>query len=91
MELSRGLVEDSVMGFVNLMFSVWREFSILGRLGLVAAVTFLLLGVLHINLLNYHHWVEGGTWIRIFVAVTTAFQLAVLHQFIAMVVSMERD
>ena len=79
------------MSFVNLMVSVWREFSILGRLGLVAAATFLMLGTLHVNLLNYHHWVEGGTVESIFVVVTTAFQLAVLYQFIAMIVEMERD
>ena len=79
------------MGFVNLMVSVWREFSILGRLGLVAAATFLMLGTLHVNLLNYHHWVEGGTVERIFVGVTTAFQLGVLYQFVAMVATMERD
>jgi hypothetical protein len=79
------------MGFVNLMTSVWREFSILGRIGLVAAITFLVLGTLHVNLLNYHHWVEGGLVERIFAVVTTAFQLAVLYQFISMVVSMERD
>jgi hypothetical protein len=79
------------MGFVNLMTSVWREFSVVGRIGLVAAIAFLTLGILHVNLLNYHHWVEGGTVERIFVVVTTAFQLAVLYQFIAMIVEMERD
>jgi hypothetical protein len=79
------------MGFVNLMVSVWKDFSILGRIALLAAMTFLMLGILHVNLLNYHHWVEGGTVERIFVVVTTAFQLGVLYQFISMVISMERD
>lgn len=79
------------MGFIDLMVSVWKDFSILGRIALVAAMTFLMLGILHVNLLNYHHWVEGGTVECIFVIVTTAFQLGVLYQFISMVVSMERD
>ena len=90
MELSRLLVEDSDMGFVNFMVSLWKEFSAVGRIGLAAAIAFLILGVIWVNLLNYHHWVEGGTVERIFVVVTTAFQLGVLYQFISMVVSMER-
>jgi hypothetical protein len=79
------------MGFVNLMVSVWKEFSAVGRIGLVSAITFLVLGIVWINLLNYHHWVEGGLVERIFAVVTSAFQLGVLYQFISMVVSMERD
>ena len=79
------------MGFVNLMTSVWKECSILGRLGLVAGMTVLVLGTIYVNLMNYHHWVEGGIGLRTFVGITVAFQLGVLYQLISMVVEMERD
>ena len=79
------------MGFVNLMTSVWKECSILGRLGLVAGLAVLTLGTVYVNLMNYHHWVEGGVILKSFVGMTVAFEIGVLYQFISMVVEMERD
>jgi hypothetical protein len=78
------------MGFIDMMVMMWKEFSIIGKLGLIAALTFLAAGLLLVNLLNYHHWVEGGIVERIFVVTTTAFELGVLYQFVVMISTMER-
>ena len=78
------------MGFIDMMVMMWKEFSVIGKLGLIAAVTFLAAGFTMVNLLNYHHWVEGGMVERVFVIATTTFQLGLLYQFVAMVATMER-
>ena len=78
------------MGFIDMMVMMWKEFSAIGKLGLIAAATFLVAGFTMVNLLNHAHWVEGGTVERIFVMVTTAFQLGLLYQFVAMVATMKR-
>jgi hypothetical protein len=78
------------MGFIDMMVMMWKEFSVIGKLGLIAAVTFMALAAVQVNLLNYHHWIEGGAVQKTFVVFCTVFQLGLLYQFVAMVATMER-